>query len=135
MTTTSSNKGEIMKTINVEAADEQRLNDALTQVQLHGASDDWDAIETLDVLGAIEWDDDGWHIVKGGIRLVVTKSERHVMSHRVINYSNSVYARRVEWACSCGKTGGVDDGQQPATLRRARSAHRRHVAAATKSAS
>lgn len=125
-----------MKTINIEAADQQRLNDALTQVQLHGASDDWDAIETLDVLGAIEWDDDGWHIVKGGVRLSVLNDVQHTLADLVTtNYPNSVYARRIEWVCLCGKTGAIEDGQMGATYKRARSAHRRHVAAATKSAS
>jgi hypothetical protein len=137
MTTTSSNKGDIMKTIEIIAEDSQRLNDALTQVQLHGLSEDWDAIETLDTLGAIVWDDDDrmWSIVDGGVRLSVLSDVEHTLADLVaINYPSSIYARRIEWKCLCGKSGAIEDGQIGATYKRARSAHKRHVAAATKSA-
>lgn len=57
---------------------------------------------------------------------------KHTATYTTVNYPRAAYAQRVEWACSCGKKGAAHDGQQPATLRRARSAHRRHVAAAAK---
>lgn len=53
---------------------------------------------------------------------------------KTINYPRSGWTARIEWTCTCGKTGAVNDGRMAPTLSRARSAHRRHVAAATRQA-
>lgn len=53
----------------------------------------------------------------------------HVAQFEVVNYPNAQYAAKVVWKCSCGKQGQVHDGIHVASVRRARSAHKRHVAA------
>lgn len=60
-------------------------------------------------------------------------STRHeLIEMPVTNYPSSSWARTVGWVCSCGKRGEISDGRMGATFKRARSAHRRHVAAAIK---
>lgn len=121
-----------MTTISIAAADEQCLNDALSLIAHHGDTSDWEALETLDVLGAITWDDNDnmWRIVDG-VQLVV-KVEHKIVNIEVENYPRSEYPRRVTYTCTCGKQGTVNDGRVAASYRSARAAHRRHVAAASK---
>lgn len=52
-----------------------------------------------------------------------------LVSLPVTNYPGSQWARKVGWVCECGKSGEINDGRIGATIKRARSAHKRHVAA------
>ena len=56
----------------------------------------------------------------------------HAAQYEVVQYPGVQYTAKVVWKCACGKRGQVNDGIHAASIRRARSAHRRHVAAVTK---
>lgn len=53
----------------------------------------------------------------------------HKATYEVINYPRTSYPHTVRWTCTCGKIGQVIDGARGgASIRRARTAHKRHVA-------
>lgn len=54
----------------------------------------------------------------------------HAPTFDVKNYPGSMFAERITWACSCGKSGTVSDGRSAPTMERARAAHARHTTAA-----
>jgi hypothetical protein len=59
---------------------------------------------------------------------------KHTAKYEITHYPNSSYAYKIKRICSCGNTSTLSETQSGLTLRTARAAQRRHVAAAAKKA-
>lgn len=56
----------------------------------------------------------------------------HKATFDITRYPGRIYAQKITWTCSCGKSSTLNDSaRRPLTLRLARSAHKRHVTIAT----
>jgi len=55
----------------------------------------------------------------------------HKATITVVNYPGSIYAERITWSCSCGKSGTLRDGRLVPTRTKALRASRRHYTPVT----
>lgn len=107
-----------MNIISIAAEDERELLAALADIEQRGDTSNWEALETLDVLGKITWDFDAerW-VVVADVLLVVS----HYPAETTMN----------EIKCSCGREFARGTDRQRHMNAEERKTNRRRIAAIT----